>query len=73
MGADPVGEVVADGSHVKFTVEGPEEAFDVFESLVAQHHIVTAQGGFGQVGTQHVDAVEGGFGGDGVFVAGEGE
>ena len=46
---------------------------DVFESLVAQHHIVVGEGVGGQAGAQHVDAVEGGLGGDGVLVAAEGE
>jgi hypothetical protein len=36
VGADPVGEAVADGPHVQFGVKGAEEPFDVFESLVAQ-------------------------------------
>ncbi len=62
-----------DGAHVQFGVEGAEEPFDVFESLVAQHHIVAFEGVFGQAGAQHVDAVEGGFGGDRVVVGGEGE
>jgi len=71
VGADPVGQPMPDGAHVQFGVEGAEEPFDVFESLVAQHHIVAFEGVFGQAGAQHVDAVEGGFGGDRVVVAGE--
>src|SRR6185312_5138968 len=73
VGAHPIGEVVADGPHVEFAVEGAEEPLDVFESLVAQHHIVVGEGVGGQAGAQHVDAVEGGLGGDGVLVAAEGE
>ena len=64
MGADPVGQAVADGAHVELGVEGAEEPFDVFESLVACHHIVGGQGVFGQAGAQHVDPVQGGLGGD---------
>ena len=55
------------------SVEGAEEPLDVFESLVAQHHIVVGEGVGGQASAQHVDAVEGGLGGDGVLVAAEGE
>ena len=73
MGADPVGEPVPDGAHVQFAVEGAEEAFDVGEVFVAQHHVIAAQGVVGQAGAQHVDAVEGGLGGDAVLVAGEAE
>src|SRR3981189_933736 len=50
-----------------------KKPLDVFESLVAQHHIVAFEGLFGQAGAQHVDAVEGGLGGDGLGVAGERE
>src|SRR6476660_2747842 len=73
VGADPVGQPVPDGPDVEFGVEGAEEPLDVFESLVAQHHIVGGQGLFGQAGAQHVDAVEGSLGGDRLAVAGEGE
>ena len=73
MGADPVGEPMADGAHVEFGVEGAEEPFDVFEALVPQHHVVVVEGVGGQAGAQHVDAVEGGLGGDRLLVAGERE
>ena len=73
VGAHPIGEVVADGPHVELAVEGAEEPLDVFESLVAQHHIVVGEGVDGQAGAQHVDAVEGGLGGDGVLVAARGD
>src|ERR1700687_5719735 len=63
----------SDGADVELAVEGAEEPLDVFESLVAQHHIVAFEGLFGQAGAQHVDAVEGGLGGDRVVVAGERE
>ena len=73
MGADPVGQPMADGAHVEFGVEGAEEPLDVFESLVAQHHVVVGEGVCGQAGAQHVDPVEGGLGGDRLGVAGERE
>ena len=41
--------------------------------LVAQNHVIAAQGVCGQAGAQRVDAVEGGLGGDAVFVAGKAE
>ena len=68
VGAHPIGQAVADGAHVEFGVEGAEEPLDVFESLVAQHHIVVVRVSVGQAGAQHVDAVEGGLGGDGLVL-----
>jgi hypothetical protein len=50
VGAYPVGQPVADGSHIELTVEGAEEPLDVFKSLVAQHDVVVGEGVGGQAG-----------------------
>src|SRR6185503_12302441 len=39
-----------DGPDIEFAVEGAEEPLDVFESLVAQHHIIGEQAVCGQAG-----------------------
>ena len=70
MCAHPVGQPMPDGTHVQLGVEGAKEPFDVGEVLVAQHHVIAAQGVVGQAGAQHVDAIQGGLGGDAVLVAG---
>src|SRR6516225_6461557 len=48
--AHSLGEPVADGTHVEFAVEAAKEPLDVFESLVAGHHISVGQGVVGQAG-----------------------
>jgi len=73
VGTYSIDQPVANRGHIKFAVEGAEESLDVGEVFVAAHDIIAAQGGLGQAGAQHTDAIEGGLGGDLIVFAGEGE